>query len=136
PAPAPAPSEVLLSCVVLSVFLCFYVMCSTYCVCMFLCSLYAPTHQNKFQVDVNLLGNKYYSDSDSDVCIYIKYIYQIHAVYTCTTCCFPSPSATQPPLPISSRPTSSRWVPPMSWVLIKREFLALGGSVSGLCDAP
>src|SRR4029434_8798872 len=43
----------------------FYVMCSTYCVCMFLCSLYAPTHQNKFQVDVNLLGNKYYSDSPS-----------------------------------------------------------------------
>ena len=44
----------------------FYVMCSTYCVCMFLCSLYAPMHQNKFQVGVNLLGNKYYSDSDSD----------------------------------------------------------------------
>ena len=43
-----------------------YVMSSTYCVCMFLCSLYAPTHQNKFQVGVNLLGNKYYSDSDSD----------------------------------------------------------------------
>jgi len=37
---------------------------STYCVCMFLCSLYAPIHQNKFQVGVNLLGNKYYSDSD------------------------------------------------------------------------
>ena len=33
---------------------------------MFLCSLYAPIHQNKFQVGVNLLGNKYYSDSDSD----------------------------------------------------------------------
>ena len=31
-----------------------------------LCSLYAPLHQNKFQVGVNLLGNKYYSDSDSD----------------------------------------------------------------------
>ena len=44
----------------------FYVMCSTYCVCMFLCLLYAPIHQNKFQVGVNLLGNKYYSDSDSD----------------------------------------------------------------------
>src|SRR4029434_9650055 len=42
----------------------FYVMCSTYCV--FLCLLYAPIHQNKFQVGVNLLGNKYYSDSDSD----------------------------------------------------------------------
>ena len=44
----------------------FYVMCSTYCVCMFLCLLYVPIHQNKFQVGVNLLGNKYYSDSDSD----------------------------------------------------------------------
>ena len=44
----------------------FYVMCSTFCVCMFLCLLYAPIHQNKFQVGVNLLGNKYYSDSDSD----------------------------------------------------------------------
>ena len=33
---------------------------------MFLCLLYAPIHQNKFQVGVNLLGNKYYSDSDSD----------------------------------------------------------------------
>ena len=59
-------SEVLLSCVVLSVFLCFYVMCSTYCVCMFLCLLYAPSHQKKFQVGVNLLGNKSHSDSDSD----------------------------------------------------------------------
>jgi len=29
-----------------------------------LCSLYAPIHQNKFQVGVNLLGNKYNSDSD------------------------------------------------------------------------
>jgi len=34
-----------------------------------LCSLYAPIHQNRFQVGVNLLGNKYNSDfySDSDV---------------------------------------------------------------------
>ena len=55
-------------CAVLIVFVCFYVMCSTYCVCMFLCSLYAPTHKNnKFQVGVNQLGNKYYSDTDSDV---------------------------------------------------------------------
>ena len=30
-----------------------------------LCSLYAPIHQSKFQVGVNLLGNKYNSDSDS-----------------------------------------------------------------------
>src|SRR4029434_6272959 len=49
-----------------------------------------------------------------DVCIYTMYIYQMHAVYN--TFCFPSPSATQPsphpPLPISTRPTSSRWVPP------------------------
>ena len=44
----------------------FYVMCSTYCVCMFLCLLYAPSHQKKFQVGVNLLGNKSHSDSDSD----------------------------------------------------------------------
>src|SRR4029434_5346634 len=29
-----------------------------------------------------------------DVCIYIMYIYQMQAVYN--TCCFPSPSATQP----------------------------------------
>ena len=36
--------------------------CSTYFV---LCLLSAPIHQNKFQVGVNLLGNKYYSDSDS-----------------------------------------------------------------------
>jgi len=28
------------------------------------CSLYAPIHQNEFQVGVNLLGNKYNSDSD------------------------------------------------------------------------
>src|SRR4029434_8481550 len=41
-------------------------MCSTYCVCMFLCLLYAPSHQKKFQVGVNLLGNKSHSDSDSD----------------------------------------------------------------------
>ena len=39
-------------CVVLIVFLCFYV----------LCLLYAPSHQKKIQVGVN----KYYSDSDSD----------------------------------------------------------------------
>ena len=45
-----------------STYLCFYVMCSTYCVSMFLCLLYAPSHQKKFQVGVN----KYYSDSDSD----------------------------------------------------------------------
>src|SRR4029434_2312078 len=50
----------------------FYVMCSTYCVCMFLCLLYAPIHQNKFQVGVNLLGNKYYSDSDSDSDIFTQ----------------------------------------------------------------
>ena len=43
-------------CVVLIVFLCFYV----------LCLLYAPSHQKKFQVGVNLLGNKSNSDSDSD----------------------------------------------------------------------
>ena len=43
-------------CVVLIVFLCFYV----------LCLLYAPSHQKKFQVGVNLLGNKSHSDSDSD----------------------------------------------------------------------
>src|SRR4029434_11157427 len=47
-------------------FLYLLCLCSTYCVCMFLCSLYAPLHQNKFQVGVNLLGNKYHSDSDSD----------------------------------------------------------------------
>ena len=41
-------------------------MCSTYCVSMFLCLLYAPSHQKKFQVGVNLLGNKSHSDSDSD----------------------------------------------------------------------
>src|SRR4029434_3595449 len=29
-----------------------------------------------------------------DVCIYIMYIYQMQAMYN--TCCFPSPSATQP----------------------------------------
>ena len=42
-------------------------MCSTYCVSMFLCLLYAPSHQKKFQVGVNLLGNKSNSDSDSEV---------------------------------------------------------------------
>src|SRR4029434_3554472 len=41
-------------------------MCSTYCVSIFLCLLYAPSHQKKFQVGVNLLGNKSHSDSDSD----------------------------------------------------------------------
>src|SRR4029434_8310233 len=47
---------VFMLCVVLIVFLCFYV----------LCLLYAPSHQKKFQVSVNLLGNKSHSDSDSD----------------------------------------------------------------------
>ena len=41
-------------------------MCSTYSVFVFLCLLYAPIYQSKFQVGVNLLGNKYNSDSDSD----------------------------------------------------------------------
>ena len=50
----------------------FYVMCSTYCVCMFLCLLYAPIHQKKFQVGVNLLGNKSNSDSDSNSELFIK----------------------------------------------------------------
>ena len=63
-----------------------YVMCSTYCVCMFLCLLYAPIHQNKFQVGVNLLGNKYYSDSDSDHCFvaagFLEHFKDLH-------CCFP-----------------------------------------------
>jgi len=35
-----------------------YVLCFMF----ILCSLYAPIHQNKFQVGVNLLGNKYDSD--------------------------------------------------------------------------
>src|SRR4029434_740801 len=56
-----------------------------------------------------------------DVCIYIMYTYQMHAVYN--TCCFPSPSDTQhsphPALPISTRPTSSRWVPSCAVVLLK-----------------
>src|SRR4029434_6723544 len=43
-------------CVVLIVFLCFYV----------LCLLYAPSHQKKFQVGVNLLGETSNSKSDSD----------------------------------------------------------------------
>ena len=30
------------------------------------CYLYAPSYQEKFQVGVNLLGNKTLSDSDSD----------------------------------------------------------------------
>jgi len=51
-----------------------FLYCRTYCVCIvlivflcfmfILCSLYAPIHQNKFQVGGNLLGNKYNSDSD------------------------------------------------------------------------
>src|SRR4029434_9230985 len=47
---------VFMLCVVLIVFLCFYV----------LCLLYAPSHQTKFQVAVNLRDNKSHSDSDSD----------------------------------------------------------------------
>src|SRR4029434_7542890 len=57
-----------------------------------------------------------------DVCIYIMYTYHMQDMYT--TCCFPSPSATQPspipPLPISTRPTSSRWGPPyVPWCCLK-----------------
>ena len=50
-------------------------MCSTYCVFMFLCLLYAPIHQSKLQVGVNLLGNKYNPDSDSDIMVvmYVHY---------------------------------------------------------------
>src|SRR4029434_7934328 len=49
-----------------------------------------------------------------DICIYIMYIYQMQAVHN--TCCFPSPSATQP----STRPTSSRWVPPyVPWFCLR-----------------
>src|SRR4029434_547690 len=44
-------------CIVYIVFLCFYVVCL----------LYAPSHQKKFQVGVNLLGNKSHSDSDIDL---------------------------------------------------------------------
>src|SRR4029434_806103 len=67
-----------------------------------------------------------------DVCIYIMYIYQMQAMYN--TCCFPSPSATQPsPLPISTRLTSSRWVPPyVPWFCLR--FLPhLQGVFSCLC---
>ena len=37
-------------------------MFSTYCVFMFyvVCYLYAPSYQEKFQVGVNLLGNKHF----------------------------------------------------------------------------
>src|SRR4029434_1240691 len=47
-------------------------------------------------------------------CICIMYIYQMQAVYN--TCCFP-PS---PLLPISTWPTSSRWVPPyVPWFCLR-----------------
>ena len=52
-----------------------FLYCSTYCVCVvltvFLCFYvqYAPIHQNKFQVGVNLLGNKYNSDSERCFCV-------------------------------------------------------------------
>ena len=76
----------------------FYVMCSTYCVCMFLCLLYAPIHQNKFQVGVNLLGNKYYSDSDSDsdfgvvmsVHVLPVFVIPVHVLWLTSCVCFPS----------------------------------------------
>src|SRR4029434_11352010 len=50
-----------------------------------------------------------------DVCIYIMYIYQMQAMYN--TCCFPSPSATQPSphspfLSPSGRPQADRPTPP------------------------
>jgi len=68
-----------------------------------LCSLYAPIHQNKFQVGVNLLGNKSNSDSDSEEseihaktknCDIISYVFQ-HIFY----CWKNNPSLPmQPPL--------------------------------------
>src|SRR4029434_1216040 len=90
-----------------------------------------------------------------DVCIYIMYIYQKHSVYS--TCCFPSPSATQPSphppfLSPPGRPQAD-WSPLMcrgsasGFFLTNREFflarvaivLALRGFQalgSGLCKAP
>src|SRR4029434_1300828 len=57
-----------------------------------------------------------------DVCIYIMYTYQMQDMYN--TCCFPSPSATQPfphpPFLSPPRPTSSRWVPPyVPWLCLR-----------------
>src|SRR4029434_1700191 len=67
-----------------------------------------------------------------DVFIYIMYIYQMQAMYN--TCCFPSPSATQPsPLPISTQPTSSRWVPPYVPRFCLRFLPDLTGSFSCPC---
>ena len=63
-----------------STYLCFYVfmLCVVLIVFLFfLCLLYAPSHQKKFQVGVNLLGNKSHSDSDSDLTA-------IHHVWTDT----------------------------------------------------
>ena len=42
-------------------YICFSLMFSTYLLCFYvLCYLYAPTYQEKFQVGVNLLGNKHF----------------------------------------------------------------------------
>ena len=43
-------------------YICLSLMFSTYCVFMFyvVCYLYAPLYQEKFQVGVNLLGNKHF----------------------------------------------------------------------------
>ena len=72
-----------------------FLMCRTYCVFMFLCYvqyllclyvlclLYAPIHQSKFQVGVNLLGNKYNSDSE----VMRRILLWIHLHVKIQTCC-------------------------------------------------
>src|SRR4029434_1763367 len=88
---------------------------------MFLCS-YSPYPCNSNPIStvyIHYTGLVCIMYLPLDVCIYIMYIYQMQAMYN--TCCFPSPSATQPStLPISTRPTSSRWVPPyVPWFCLR-----------------
>src|SRR4029434_3758484 len=88
---------------------------------MFLCS-YSPYPCNSeplSTVYTHLTGLVCIMYLPPDVCIYIMYTYQMQDMYN--TCCFPSPSATQPsPHPISTRPTSSRWVPPyVPWFCLR-----------------
>src|SRR4029434_6717957 len=83
-----------------------------------------PLEQQTFEHSVYPLNCSclYHVFTTGCLYIYIMYTYQMQDMYN--TCCFPSLSATQPsphlPLPISTRPTSSRWVPPyVPWFCLR-----------------
>src|SRR4029434_4412455 len=88
---------------------------------MFLCS-YSPYPCNSNPIStvyIHLTGLVCIMYLPPDVCIYIMYIYQM-----CTTLVVSLPllphNPPPSPLPISTRPTSSRWVPPyVPWFCLR-----------------